>query len=473
METRDDAGPPAAAARHRGVPRAPGRRADHHLAARDRPRRGSATAWTTTRSCARWRGCGARRPARENSARTASTSTYCSNIHPGESWAEVRANLERYLPAVRDRVLPGRDVRRRPAACPRARPRELAAARVRWPNSANSCATTTSTSSPSTAFRTALSTARASRRTSTCPTGATRSGCATRTSWPTCWRCMLPPDGVDGQHQHRPGRVQAGHARPQTTSSASPRTWCATSRTSWRSSGAADAISRWRIEPEPHCFLETIDEIVRFFREHLFSTDAANRLAELTGLDRRGGGERIARPSRALPRPVPRGGRVRRSGRVHPRPAGGRHPRAQDADQRRAAPAALTADARAARCSSSTTPSTCTRSSNKVPAASGVMPICPRRSPRPPARRTGANGACTSMCRFSSTSSAPFPRRSAFIREVLAIHRKQPISAAPRGRDLHLGRAAGAFARGRHGAGDRARTRLGQGGAGVSRAGPA
>lgn len=33
--------------------------------------------------------------------------TYCSNIHPGESWAEVRANLARHVPAVRARVAPG------------------------------------------------------------------------------------------------------------------------------------------------------------------------------------------------------------------------------------------------------------------------------------------------------------------------------------------------------------------------------
>ncbi|MEJ6000134.1 metabolite traffic protein EboE [Paucibacter soli] len=32
--------------------------------------------------------------------------TYCSNIHPGESWAEVRANLERYVLAVRARLVP-------------------------------------------------------------------------------------------------------------------------------------------------------------------------------------------------------------------------------------------------------------------------------------------------------------------------------------------------------------------------------
>ena len=33
--------------------------------------------------------------------------SYCTNIHPGESWAEVRANLERYLVPVRERVAPG------------------------------------------------------------------------------------------------------------------------------------------------------------------------------------------------------------------------------------------------------------------------------------------------------------------------------------------------------------------------------
>ena len=35
--------------------------------------------------------------------------TYCSNIHPGESWAEVRSNLERYVTAVRDRLRPAGD----------------------------------------------------------------------------------------------------------------------------------------------------------------------------------------------------------------------------------------------------------------------------------------------------------------------------------------------------------------------------
>lgn len=38
------------------------------------------------------------------------------------------------------------------------------------------------------------------------------------------------------------------------------------------------------IEPEPFCFLETIDEAVRFFSQHLFSDAAVARMAQLTGL---------------------------------------------------------------------------------------------------------------------------------------------------------------------------------------------
>lgn len=34
--------------------------------------------------------------------------TYCSNIHPGETAEEVFANLRRFVPAVRDRIAPGR-----------------------------------------------------------------------------------------------------------------------------------------------------------------------------------------------------------------------------------------------------------------------------------------------------------------------------------------------------------------------------
>ena len=38
------------------------------------------------------------------------------------------------------------------------------------------------------------------------------------------------------------------------------------------------------IEPEPSCFLETIAETIAYFEQHLFSAAAATRLAKLTGL---------------------------------------------------------------------------------------------------------------------------------------------------------------------------------------------
>jgi sugar phosphate isomerase/epimerase len=38
------------------------------------------------------------------------------------------------------------------------------------------------------------------------------------------------------------------------------------------------------IEPEPHCFVETTDEAIAYFREHLYSGAAATGLAEATGL---------------------------------------------------------------------------------------------------------------------------------------------------------------------------------------------
>ena len=51
------------------------------------------------------------------------------------------------------------------------------------------------------------------------------------------------------------------------------------------------------IEPEPFCFLETIEETVAYFRDHLFSDAAAARLAALTGLSK-------ADAASALPRHI-------------------------------------------------------------------------------------------------------------------------------------------------------------------------
>src|SRR5207237_3397824 len=38
------------------------------------------------------------------------------------------------------------------------------------------------------------------------------------------------------------------------------------------------------LEPEPYCFLETTDEVVDYFTNHLYSGAAASRLAKLAGI---------------------------------------------------------------------------------------------------------------------------------------------------------------------------------------------
>ncbi|MGL5926623.1 MAG: metabolite traffic protein EboE, partial [Chroococcidiopsis sp.] len=32
--------------------------------------------------------------------------TYCTNIHPGEGWSQVFANLQQYIPALKQRLAP-------------------------------------------------------------------------------------------------------------------------------------------------------------------------------------------------------------------------------------------------------------------------------------------------------------------------------------------------------------------------------
>lgn len=58
---------------------------------------------------------------------------------------------------------------------------------------------------------------------------------------------------------------------------------------------ATGKIIALAIEPEPYCFLETIDETVRYFEDHLFSPLAAQRLAELVGVSEASAEEALRR----------------------------------------------------------------------------------------------------------------------------------------------------------------------------------
>jgi sugar phosphate isomerase/epimerase len=207
--------------------------------------------------------------------------TYCSNIHPGESWAEVRANIERYFPAVRDRIAPealfGIGLRLSARAA-----RELgegnALAEFREFMDRNKLYVFTINGFPYGVFH------------------------GTRVKeevYLPDWRdeerlrytdelaellVQLLPEGVDGSISTVPGAFKpamGGEADVETIADNMLRHVAKLVEIKQRS-GRSIALA---LEPEPYCFLETIDESVRFFQQHLFSADAVSRLSELTGLD--------------------------------------------------------------------------------------------------------------------------------------------------------------------------------------------
>ncbi len=206
--------------------------------------------------------------------------TYCSNIHPGESWADVRANLERYFPAVRSRVAPGAPFGIGLRLSARAA-RELGAAGVLA------------------GFRDWL--AREQLYVFTIngfPYGPFHGTRVKEEVYLPDWRdderlrytdelaqllAQLLPDGVDGSISTVPGAFKPamrGGADVERIADNMLR-HVATLVEIKRGSGRHIALA---IEPEPHCFLETIDESVRFFETHLFSAGAIRRLGELAGL---------------------------------------------------------------------------------------------------------------------------------------------------------------------------------------------
>ena len=210
--------------------------------------------------------------------------TYCSNIHPGESWAEVRANVERYFPVVRDRVAPealfGIGLR-------------LSARAARELGSGDALAE----------FREFL--ARKKLYVFTIngfPYGTFHGTRVKEEVYLPDWRdeerlrytdelaellVQLLPDGVEGSISTVPGAFKPamqGGADIERIAANMVRHVAKLVEIK-RRSGRHIALA---IEPEPHCFLETIDESVHFFQNHLFSADAARRLGELTGLDRQG-----------------------------------------------------------------------------------------------------------------------------------------------------------------------------------------
>ncbi|MBI4245555.1 MAG: metabolite traffic protein EboE [Candidatus Rokubacteria bacterium] len=208
--------------------------------------------------------------------------TYCTNIHAGETWPEVRANLARYVVAVKARVAPdapfGVGLRlSAQAAQALADPKELAAFREFL--DAEGLYVFTVNGFPYGPFH------------------------GTRVK-----EDVYLPDWMDPErlaYTDRLARLLAELLPPQAGLEGSISTSPGAFRTRVRSVGDADRMADFMlrhlatlhrihdetgkvislaIEPEPCCYIETVADAVQFFERHLFTVAAAERLGTLTGL---------------------------------------------------------------------------------------------------------------------------------------------------------------------------------------------
>ncbi len=217
--------------------------------------------------------------------------SYCTNIHPGEHWPEVRTNLERYVLEVKKRVSPNQDfgVGLRLAAVAADALREPATlAELREFLRAHGLYVFTINGFPYGPFH-----------------GTRVKEGVYLPDWQDEERLRytdlladvlaeLLPDTVDGSVSTVPGafkpRVESAEA---VSCMATLMIRHAAHLVRLREeTGHTIALA---LEPEPCCFLETIDETVDFFESHLFAARAIQQLAAETGLHRDAAEEALRR----------------------------------------------------------------------------------------------------------------------------------------------------------------------------------
>jgi len=208
--------------------------------------------------------------------------SYCTNIHPGESWAEVRANLERYLVPVRERVAAGRPFGvglRLSAESARVLAAPEALDELRDFLRSHDLYVFTINGFPYGPFH-----GRPVKEQVYLPDWLDPERLA-YTDRLADILAALVPDGVEGTISTVPGafapRVHGDV--DQARMSHAMLDHVAHLVRIRRDTGKRVALA---LEPEPCCFLETIAEAVSFFERHLLSTAAVDALAASTGLSR-------------------------------------------------------------------------------------------------------------------------------------------------------------------------------------------
>jgi sugar phosphate isomerase/epimerase len=208
--------------------------------------------------------------------------TYCTNIHAGESWRDIRASLDEHVPAIKSTVAPNQ-----PMGIGLRLSGEAAAA-AREPEALAS-------------FRDQLTKLGAYVFTiNAFPFGPFHGVRVKEHVYLPDWRdrervaftansaavlAAILPDGVDGSISTVPGAFKPNGRSSEAVAAMADNLMMAVADLVdvERRTGKRIALA---LEPEPCCFLETTDESIAFFNDTLFKPDALDRLAAVTGVSR-------------------------------------------------------------------------------------------------------------------------------------------------------------------------------------------
>ena len=210
--------------------------------------------------------------------------TYCTNIHAGESWPDIRASLDAHVPAIKAAVAPDRPLgiglRLSGEAATSARQPDALAA-----------------------FRDQLATLGAYVFTiNAFPFGPFHGVRVKEQVYLPDWRsaervaftadsaavlAAILPDGVDGSISTVPGAFKPNGRETGAAAAMAARMVEAVADLvlTERRTGKRIALA---LEPEPCCFLETVDESIAFFETVLFKPQSLDLLAARIGVNRDG-----------------------------------------------------------------------------------------------------------------------------------------------------------------------------------------
>lgn len=208
--------------------------------------------------------------------------TYCSNIHPGETWAEVRAQIGAHLPKIKAQLSPDGPFGiglRLSAVAAEALSDPAALAEFKAFLADEDLYVFTINGFPYGAFHGTPVKERVYL-----PDWRHEARLAYSNRLADLLAELLPDDpALDGSISTVPGAFKpeiAGRADVAAMAELLVRHAAHLAALRERT-GRTISLE---LEPEPCCYIETIDEAVAFFRDHLFSADAVARMTALTGL---------------------------------------------------------------------------------------------------------------------------------------------------------------------------------------------